>query len=176
MPQQDHEQGSKRAVTRRQFLKQSATAAALPAQSVAPGRAGSLDASKQPNIVMVIADQFRWDAVGAAGAGPIRVNNRVSRVGRGEVKAEKERIVRAQLAPADIDETAIKNAVPAAQDDLGPQPIGKSEARSEVGLLGGAQAWKRRVPELDSVLGQLGQEIRGKGKRSFGNPRERRRC
>ncbi len=70
MSQQDQEPSSKRAVTRRQFLKRSATAAAIPAISVVPSRASPLDASKQPNIVIVIADQFRWDALGAYGLNP----------------------------------------------------------------------------------------------------------
>ncbi len=82
MSQQDNGPGSKRAVTRRQFLKQSATAAALPAISVAPSRAGPLDASKQPNIVIVIADQFRWDALGAYGLNPTGLTPNLDAMGR----------------------------------------------------------------------------------------------
>lgn len=56
-------------VTRRDFLKGSAAATVLPAlnhdagSSNPPGDSGR----KRPNIIMIIADQFRWDAIGAYG-------------------------------------------------------------------------------------------------------------
>ena len=60
----------RRPVTHRQFIKGSAAAASLPAlaRDAAHNALGAPDASKkQPNIVVIIADQFRWDALGAYG-------------------------------------------------------------------------------------------------------------
>lgn len=56
-------------VTRREFIKGSAVAAALPALGVeASGRnSESAPSKKPPNIIIIIADQFRWDALGANG-------------------------------------------------------------------------------------------------------------
>lgn len=58
------------AVTRREFIKGSAVAAALPAlANAAESQASRAPAAngKQPNIIVIIADQFRWDCVGAYG-------------------------------------------------------------------------------------------------------------
>jgi arylsulfatase A-like enzyme len=53
--------------TRRSFMRASAPAAALPF-SMSGAAAQSRPASvKRPNIVMIIADQFRWDFLGAYG-------------------------------------------------------------------------------------------------------------
>ena len=55
-------------VTRREFIKGSAVAAALPALGVeAVGKNPEAQApnKKPPNIIIIIADQFRWDALGA---------------------------------------------------------------------------------------------------------------
>src|SRR5215831_10791285 len=63
----------KSSVTRREFLKRSAAAAPLPAvlaQSSAKPASAPGDKNR-PNIVIIIADQFRWDAVGAAGLSPM---------------------------------------------------------------------------------------------------------
>jgi arylsulfatase A-like enzyme len=64
-------------VSRRDFIKRSTVAAALPALS---GAADSQDAAEppptkktRPNIIVYIADQFRWDCVGAYGLNPMRV-------------------------------------------------------------------------------------------------------
>ena len=57
-------------VTRREFIKGSAVAAALPALGVEAesGNPGAQATSKKPpNIIIIIADQFRWDALGAMG-------------------------------------------------------------------------------------------------------------
>ena len=57
-------------VTRREFIKGSAVAAALPALGLeAEGRIREAQApgKKPPNIIIIIADQFRWDALGAYG-------------------------------------------------------------------------------------------------------------
>ena len=61
-------------VTRREFLRRSATAAALPAvPSLAAG--GGLESSKEhakrPNVIIIHADQMRWDTVGAYGLNPM---------------------------------------------------------------------------------------------------------
>jgi arylsulfatase A-like enzyme len=57
-------------VTRREFIKGSAVAATLPALGVeAAGRNAEAQApnKKPPNIIIIISDQFRWDALGAYG-------------------------------------------------------------------------------------------------------------
>jgi arylsulfatase A-like enzyme len=59
-------------VSRREFFKRSAAAAALPALSgqTAQGSAQAPSSSadeKQPNIIVYISDQFRWDVIGAYG-------------------------------------------------------------------------------------------------------------
>ena len=57
-------------VTRREFIKGSAVAAALPVLgSEAEGRnpEAPVPNKKSPNIIIIIADQFRWDALGAYG-------------------------------------------------------------------------------------------------------------
>lgn len=61
-------------VSRREFMKRSAAAAALPALSGAGAR-GQVDPAKKsrPNIVIYIADQFRWDCVSAYGLNPMQV-------------------------------------------------------------------------------------------------------
>ena len=63
-------------VTRREFLKRSAVAAALPpasAEESARNRKGQpISATrKQPNILIIIADQLRWDPIGAYGLNPM---------------------------------------------------------------------------------------------------------
>ncbi len=57
-------------ITRREFIKGSAVAAALPVMEVEAPRKDPEAAApnkKPPNIIIIIADQFRWDAVGAYG-------------------------------------------------------------------------------------------------------------
>ena len=57
-------------VTRREFIKGSSVAAALPALGIeVDGRNREAPApnKKPPNIIIIIADQFRWDALGAYG-------------------------------------------------------------------------------------------------------------
>ncbi len=63
-------------VTRREFLKRSAVAAALPpasAEESARNRKGQpISATrKQPNILIIIADQLSWDPIGAYGLNPM---------------------------------------------------------------------------------------------------------
>lgn len=59
----------KPSVSRREFLRRSAAAAALPALGTeSPQRGGEAPAPSKTkaNIIVIIADQFRWDALGAA--------------------------------------------------------------------------------------------------------------
>jgi arylsulfatase A-like enzyme len=70
MKPQEKSQSAHGAVTRREFMRGSAMAAALPALgSEAAGRDQDAPGAKtkQPNIVIIISDQFRWDVVGAYG-------------------------------------------------------------------------------------------------------------
>lgn len=62
--------------SRREFIRRSAAAAALPAlSSPASGQSqsGSSANKSRPNIVIYIADQFRWDCVSAYGLNPMQV-------------------------------------------------------------------------------------------------------
>jgi len=61
-------------VTRREFLKRSATAAALPALPSGAGGEASVSSdrrSNRPNVIIIHADQMRWDCVGAYGLNPM---------------------------------------------------------------------------------------------------------
>ncbi|HEX8712680.1 MAG TPA: sulfatase-like hydrolase/transferase [Terracidiphilus sp.] len=61
-------------VSRREFIKGSAAAAALPALSGAAAQSEpSATKNPRPNIVVYIADQFRWDCVSAYGLNPMQV-------------------------------------------------------------------------------------------------------
>src|SRR5947209_1066981 len=56
--------------SRRSFLKgtvAAAMAAAVPSPADAQRTAAAAKPSKQPNIILYLADQFRWDFVGANG-------------------------------------------------------------------------------------------------------------
>jgi len=72
--------------TRRQFLKGSAAAlTALPALGVAAGKAGGNSAGpdgKQPNVVIIHSDQFRWDAMGAYGRNPMGLTPNLDRMAK----------------------------------------------------------------------------------------------
>ena len=61
--------------SRRDFLKSSAGAAALPfaSRGAAGDSASGPSPARRPNLVLVIADQFRWDFVGAQGLNPSTV-------------------------------------------------------------------------------------------------------
>lgn len=62
--------------SRRDFLRGSAAAAALPALSGAAGAQAQAETSTsktRPNIIIYIADQFRWDCVSAYGLNPMQV-------------------------------------------------------------------------------------------------------
>jgi len=74
------EQRRPHSATRREFLKQSAMAVAAPGLAAgglaaSAGQTGRPQAAprKKPNIVLYIADQFRWDFVGANGLNPVGV-------------------------------------------------------------------------------------------------------
>jgi arylsulfatase A-like enzyme len=64
-------------VSRREFIRRSAAAAALPALSSPAGGQAQAEAPSaqrtKPNIVVYIADQFRWDCVSAYGLNPMQV-------------------------------------------------------------------------------------------------------
>ena len=63
-------------VTRREFLKRSATAAALPALpsgAAGAGLASGDEHPKRPNVIIIHADQMRWDMVGAYGLNPMEL-------------------------------------------------------------------------------------------------------
>ncbi|HEV2136740.1 MAG TPA: sulfatase-like hydrolase/transferase [Terracidiphilus sp.] len=71
------EPSSQLPVSRREFIKRTAVAAALPVLS---GTAASQDQAEpsspkkaRPNIIVYIADQFRWDCVSAYGLNPMQV-------------------------------------------------------------------------------------------------------
>src|SRR5215831_1107282 len=76
---------SKSSVSRREFLRRSAAAAALPAlATTSPQRnPGEPSVSKtKPNILIIIADQFRWDALGAAGLTPMNLTPNLDAMAR----------------------------------------------------------------------------------------------
>ncbi|MFP5277381.1 MAG: sulfatase-like hydrolase/transferase [Acidobacteriota bacterium] len=64
---------SQASVSRRDFLRGSAAAAALPALRGAAQADASASRKTKPNIVVYIADQFRWDCVSAYGLNPMQV-------------------------------------------------------------------------------------------------------
>ena len=77
-----------KATTRREFLKRSAATAAVPAMAFnaqagkAEGAAQRNQPGKPPNILIVIADQFRWDCVGAYGLNPMGVTPNLDSIAR----------------------------------------------------------------------------------------------
>lgn len=74
--------------TRREFLKRSAASMAVPAMAWnavsenADGKGQTQQPQKPPNIVIVIADQFRWDCVGAYGLNPMDVTPNIDSIAR----------------------------------------------------------------------------------------------
>jgi arylsulfatase A-like enzyme len=71
--------------TRREFLKQSTAAMSLPALASAASPADDTPSpahNRRPNLLMVIADQFRWDFVGAYGLNPMGVTPNLDRIAR----------------------------------------------------------------------------------------------
>jgi arylsulfatase A-like enzyme len=77
-----------KASTRREFLKHSAATAAIPAMAWnaqggnAEGVAEREQSGKPPNILIIIADQFRWDFVGAYGLNPMGVTPNIDSIAR----------------------------------------------------------------------------------------------
>jgi arylsulfatase A-like enzyme len=74
-------------VTRREFIKGSAVAAALPVWGrEAAGRKPESEppnaGKKPPNIIIIIADQFRWDALGAYGLNSMGLTPHLDSVAR----------------------------------------------------------------------------------------------
>lgn len=56
-----------RGVSRRDFLRQSSIATAVPLI------AGGQPAATRPNVILIISDQFRWDCLGANGRTPLNL-------------------------------------------------------------------------------------------------------
>jgi|GEM_PF-148283 len=77
-----------KATTRREFLKRSAVTAAMPAMALTAqgrneeGTGQRTHPEKPPNILIVIADQFRWDCVGAYGLNPMGVTPNIDSIAR----------------------------------------------------------------------------------------------
>ena len=72
--------------SRRHFLKKSfASAAALPGLGIPTGegsaRKSTPEKEKRPNIIIYIADQFRWDVVGAYGLNSMRLTPNLDAMG-----------------------------------------------------------------------------------------------
>ncbi len=78
-------------VSRREFLKRSATLGAVPALS-APGLANgspkshSASERKPPNVILIHADQVRWDAVSAYGLNPMGLTPNIDAMARRGVR------------------------------------------------------------------------------------------
>src|SRR5690348_12226666 len=77
-PMDDSQTASSRLpYSRREFIKRSAAAAALPTLSGSVEGRTQGDPSQgkksRPNIIVYIADQFRWDCVSAYGLNPMQV-------------------------------------------------------------------------------------------------------
>jgi len=73
------------AVTRREFLQRSATAAAIPAlPSMAAGgdRESRQGHPPRPNVIIIHADQMRWDTVGAYGLTPMGITPNLDAMAR----------------------------------------------------------------------------------------------
>jgi arylsulfatase A-like enzyme len=68
-------------LTRRDWLRAAPVAAVplerMPAQQV---RSQHTTSTKQPNIVLIISDQFRWDCVGAMGLNPMNLTPNLDRI------------------------------------------------------------------------------------------------
>ena len=73
-------------VSRREFFKRSAAAAALPGLGLeaaeGKGPSSTPQSRKRPNIILYIADQFRWDVVGAYGLNSMRLTPNLDAMGR----------------------------------------------------------------------------------------------
>lgn len=81
--------------TRRDFLRQSAAAVAIPGLAGLPERTGRSESGRaegpdrpRPNLLILIADQFRWDVVGAYGLNPMGVTPNLDGIARRGVAFE----------------------------------------------------------------------------------------
>ena len=79
-------QASHSGVSRREFFRRSAAAAALPGMGLATTEESAEGASparkKRPNIIVYIADQFRWDVIGSYGLNSMRLTPNLDAMGR----------------------------------------------------------------------------------------------
>jgi arylsulfatase A-like enzyme len=85
MKQDSQKQPLAASATRREFLKQSAAAMTLPALgAAAPAEENTPSPvqNKRPNLLLIIADQFRWDFVGAYGLNPMGVTPNLDQIAR----------------------------------------------------------------------------------------------
>jgi arylsulfatase A-like enzyme len=73
MDESDRTAGGGR-VTRRDFMRQSGLAAAVPlAAAAAQGPGAAPQPGARPNVILIISDQFRWDCLGASGLMPLNL-------------------------------------------------------------------------------------------------------
>ncbi len=82
-----HSQSSTSGLSRREFIKGSAVAAAFPAtgaEAATLGKSAQQNSAGQrkPNIVLYISDQFRWDMVSAYGLNPMQLTPNLDAMAR----------------------------------------------------------------------------------------------
>jgi arylsulfatase A-like enzyme len=81
-----HPQSSESGLSRRDFIKGSAVAAAFPASAEAATSGKSAQENpagrRKPNIVLYISDQFRWDMVSAYGLNPMQLTPNLDAMAR----------------------------------------------------------------------------------------------
>jgi arylsulfatase A-like enzyme len=79
-------QSSQPGVSRREFFRRSAAAAALPGLGLQTTEGSAQDSfpehKKRPNIIVYIADQFRWDVIGAYGLNSMRLTPNLDAMGQ----------------------------------------------------------------------------------------------
>lgn len=68
--------------TRREWLRRAGSAAAVPGYVKAQSRGGAQPSSTRPNILLIISDQFRADAIGAMGSNPMGLTPNLDRMAR----------------------------------------------------------------------------------------------
>ena len=66
--------GAKSGLTRRDFLRRS------PAMAAVPLVGSSVPSAIRPNVILIISDQFRWDAIGAYGLNPLNLTPNLDRM------------------------------------------------------------------------------------------------
>src|SRR6185437_7579959 len=78
--------GPRTETSRREFFKNSAAAIALPTLAASESATGEPSPQPQqkskPNLLLIIADQFRWDFVGAYGLNPMGITPNLDSIAR----------------------------------------------------------------------------------------------